>query len=95
MATEKFNCEAASGESGEYLVARAYDVAALGQSIFEDLAGLFSAIKELSPDGSTIHRLASIGSYLADDWANMHNREREALKPATDSYYEARKAITQ
>lgn len=95
MATEKFNCDAASGESGEHLLARAYDVCALGQSIFGDLAGLFSAIKELSPDGSTIHRLASIGSYLSDDWANLHDCEREALKPATDSYYQARKALTQ
>jgi len=52
MADEKFNSQAVAGESGEHLLARSYDVCALGQAIFGDLAGLFSAVKELSPDGT-------------------------------------------
>ena len=43
MATEEFNCEAASGESGERLVARAYDVARLPLTLLIDADGTIRA----------------------------------------------------
>lgn len=82
MATVKFNQTTTGDERGQDLIARAIDLTGLGHSTFRDLAGLFCAIQELSSKGSTVYRLASIGSYLADDWANLNDCEREALETA-------------
>lgn len=87
MATVKFNRETPAGNgSTRELVLRAHDVSSLGRSTFADLAGLFNAIKELSREGSTVHRLAGIGAYLADDWANLNDCEREALEAALEMH---------
>lgn len=39
-------------------------------AVLEDLGGLFDAISQISDETSASHRLARVGKYLADDWAD-------------------------
>lgn len=61
-------------------VISAVDATALAQSCFNDLSSVFVAIKTLSDEHTTIHALAGIGQYLADDWGNLNDCEREELE---------------
>jgi len=58
----------------------AIDNASLCYSILNDLSSLFLAIKSSSDEHSQIRKLANIGQYLADDWANMIDCAREELE---------------
>lgn len=61
-------------------VIAAVDVTSLAKSCFYDLSGVFEAIEKLSDEHTTVHALAGIGKYLADDWGNLNDCEREALE---------------
>lgn len=54
------------------------DAASLARACLRDLSGVFMAIKKLSEEHTTIHTLAGIGLYLADDWANLVCEELNA-----------------
>lgn len=60
-------------------VATAHNATSLAYSCFADLAALFHAIRDLSEEHSHAARLAKVGNYLAEDWANLHDCERERL----------------
>ncbi len=60
-------------------VVTAHNATNLAYSCFADLAALFHAIGDLSEEHSHAGRLAKIGNYLAEDWANLHDCERETL----------------
>ena len=59
---------------------KAIDVTSLGHSTLRDLGALFKAIRDTSDEYSSAHELANIGQYLADNWANMLDGERESLE---------------
>ncbi len=71
--------QAAAVDAALKNVISAVDTASLAKSCFYDLAEMFEAIKKLSDEHSTVHALAGIGKYLADDWGGMHDRQREQL----------------
>lgn len=61
-------------------VSRAHGTANLAYSCFTDLGVLFQAIADASAEGSQAHKLAKIGGYLASDWADTHDSEREEME---------------
>lgn len=58
-------------------VIQAVDNASNAWEVLDNLSGLFAAIEQLSDKYSTIRKLASSGKYLADDWANYNDCQRE------------------
>lgn len=66
-------------------VTEAVDTTALAQACFDDLAGLFTAIKQLSEKHSTVNRLANIGQYLTNDWATLCAGAGKDLEPHFDN----------
>jgi len=58
----------------------ALNSANLAQGTFADLASMFEAIFKLTNEHDLAHRIASIGKYLAEDWANMCDCQREELE---------------
>ncbi|WP_295874045.1 hypothetical protein [uncultured Zhongshania sp.] len=69
----------------------ASDAANLGHACVNDLGSLFEAIIKIadaSPNTGnhlTIE-MAKIGQYLADDWANKINTEREEIEALRDPH---------
>lgn len=63
----------------------AVDTASLAKQSFADLCGLFKAIHDLAPVGSTFRNLAHIGQYLAIDWSNLHECEQRQLDEKLDA----------
>ncbi|MCK0507368.1 hypothetical protein [Aromatoleum anaerobium] len=61
-------------------VSTAHNATNLAYSCFADLATLFHAIADASDEHSQAAKLAKIGLYLAEDWANLHDCERETLE---------------
>lgn len=59
---------------------KAIDATSLGYATLRDLGALFRAIRDTSDEYSPARDLANIGQYLADDWANMLDGEREGLE---------------
>lgn len=66
-------------------VSQAHNATSLAYSCFADLATLFQAIADVSDEHSQAAKLAKIGLYLAEDWANLHDSERESLEPRMDA----------
>lgn len=66
-------------------LAEAINAAAMAESSFNDLSGLFAAVHELAPEHSTIRAIARVGKYLADDRGNAHDCERESLEAQLSS----------
>lgn len=62
-----------------------YDAKHLTMKCFEDLSSLFDAIRSVSQENSTAYKLAGIGRYLADDWANTADCELENIQALLDS----------
>lgn len=62
-------------------VIEAHNATSVAESCFADLATLFKAIADASAEHSQAAKLAKIGSYLAEDWANLHDCAREELEP--------------
>jgi hypothetical protein len=63
----------------------AADAADLGHTCVKDLGSLFQAIIKLADNSPTTSNhlaleIAKIGQYLADDWANKINSEREEIE---------------
>jgi hypothetical protein len=69
----------ASPQTPSASIADAVDATALAQSCFNDLGDLFKAIQDLAPAGSSLHALARIGYYLADDWASLQDQRSQAF----------------
>jgi hypothetical protein len=66
------------------MVSTAYDAAVLAQSCLTQLAALFDAIQALRERSLAVRELASIGNYLADDWAGLLEAQCEDLKQAME-----------
>jgi hypothetical protein len=67
------------------VVSTAYDAAAvLAQSSLSQLGTLFDAIKAFSERPLAVQDLASIGNYLADDWADLLEAQCEECKKAIE-----------
>ncbi len=60
-------------------VRRAVDGVDLAVECLKNVAGVFSAIKQMSKEGDAVHRLAGVGRYLCDDLSNTVADERDAL----------------
>lgn len=61
------------------------DTTSMEEECFIRLSGLFGAIKQLSDEHSTVHSLAGIGEYLADEWLDLSMSERDNLKESWNS----------
>lgn len=89
-----------SHHDGHHLVVRAaidtaleaYECAALARSSFTQLGALFRAIQSAADEGSQAKKLASIGTYLSEDWAVLQDSQTELLNSALD---DLRGALTQ
>lgn len=55
------------------------DTSSLARESLCDLSKLFTAIMAISEEHSTVHALARIGQYLADDRINSNDIQREEL----------------
>lgn len=62
-------------------VSQAHTTTSLAASCFADLGALFHAIADASAEHSYGAKLAKIGLYLTEDWARLHDSERESLEP--------------
>lgn len=58
----------------------AIDTTSLCYSVINDLSTLFRAIKSQSDKYTEAHKIAVIGQYLSEDWANMLDCEGTRLK---------------
>lgn len=58
----------------------AHNATSLAHSCFADPGTLFHAIADASEEHSQAAKLAKIGLYLCEDWANLHDSEREELE---------------
>ena len=47
---------------------------------FSDLSAVFVAIKNAQHDAMAVERLANVGKYLCDDWANSFDLESESTE---------------
>ncbi len=56
-----------------------------GSSACNDLSVLFDVIRKLADEHSQIAGLAGIGRYLADDWGNCLDCQREEAKAALNA----------
>jgi len=56
-----------------------------GASTLFDLATMFLTIKKLAGEDSHIGKLAGIGLYLAEDWGNSMDCQREEAQAAFDA----------
>ena len=63
------------------------DTSSLARESLRDLSQLFTAIKAISEEHSTVHALAGIGQYLADDRINLNDLQREELDAQLASLY--------
>lgn len=70
---------ASSDAAFEKLSSLIDETSSLTRESLHDLARLFMAIKAISDEHSTVHALAGIGQYLADDRANLHALQIEEL----------------
>lgn len=75
--------------AGSLLAARrlsiqTYDAKYLTMKCFADLSAIFDAIRVASKEDSTVYKLAGIGRYLADDWANTADCELENIQALID-----------
>ena len=61
------------------------DTVGFCHSSLYDLGSLFKVIRDTSEKHSTAHELAGIGLYLANDWSNSIDLEREALIESHES----------
>lgn len=61
-------------------VSQAHATTSLASSCFADLGALFHAIADASAEHSRAAQLAKIGLYLTEDWARLHDSEREDLE---------------
>lgn len=61
-------------------VTKAHDASYLAASCYADLETLFRAIAAAAGEHSPGANLAKIGAYLASDWANLADCEREELE---------------
>lgn len=59
---------------------KAVDVFDLGNSVMNDLETIFTAISDASEDKYKVKKLARLGKYLTDDWANLMDCASEDLK---------------
>lgn len=63
----------------------AYDSATLAHSQLADLAAMFFSIRRESAPDSQAFRLASVGHYLAEDWANTLDCQNEEFRTVMGS----------
>ncbi len=57
--------------STETVINEAVNMATVQHASISDLGSLFSAIRKVSDEHSEAFKLAGMGMYLADDWAEM------------------------
>lgn len=57
----------------------AIDLADINITCLHDLSALFSAIHSMSQDNTAIQRVAGMGAYLADDFANLIQNMRDGM----------------
>lgn len=65
--------------STETVITQAVDMTAVQHASISDLGALFSAIRKISDEHSEAYRLAGMGMYLADDWAEMAENSKSDL----------------
>ena len=70
---------ASSDAAFEKLSSLIDETSSLTRESLHDLARLFMAIKAISDEHSTVHALAGIGQYLADDRTNLYALQCEEL----------------
>ncbi len=63
----------------------AADSVSLRQSCFDDLSAIFYAITQAVETGTQEHKLAKVGCYLTDDWANLCECSNDAIKTAIEA----------
>lgn len=61
----------------EHKLIRACEALEMARVFVTDMGCLFDAIRDLSDEHSHAYRLAGIGTLLANDWANVIDRESE------------------
>lgn len=61
-------------------VTSAHNATCIAEGCFADLAALFQAIADASGEYSQASKLAKIGKYLAEDWANLSDSTNEELE---------------
>ena len=66
-----------SAQSAINAAMQAADTASLAVDNFEQLAGIFAAIEQLSEKYSTVRSLARSGKYLAQEWENNNDVQQE------------------
>lgn len=57
--------------STETVINEAVDMATVQHASISDLGALFNAIRQASDEHTETYKLAGMGMYLADDWADM------------------------
>tara|TARA_R110002074_G_scaffold402332_1_gene607508 strand:+ start:15518 stop:15751 length:234 start_codon:yes stop_codon:yes gene_type:complete len=65
--------------STQAVINQAIDITDVQQSSIADLGALFSAIRKISDEHSEAYKLAGMGMYLADDWAEMAENSKSDL----------------
>lgn len=61
------------------------DATEYGSSVLFDLGTMFEAIRDLAGKDSQIGKLAGIGRYLAEDWGNSLDCQREEAQAEIDA----------
>ncbi|WP_444903123.1 hypothetical protein ACJJIU_15560 [Microbulbifer sp. CnH-101-E] len=69
-----------STPQADNLLDRSIDIANLSLESINKLRTLFHSISLISKSNTTSQELAVIGAHLADEWANLIDREREDLE---------------
>jgi len=67
---ENMNKETANS-SAQGVIKEALDMTTVQHASISDLGALFSAIRKTTDEHSEAHKLAGMGMYLADDWAEI------------------------
>lgn len=70
-------------------VTKGHDAHYLASSCYADLETLFRAIAAVSGEHSQAAKLAKIGVYLASDWGNLADCEREELAGHVNAFRDA------
>lgn len=67
-----------------HLINRASDAAHFGLTSLHDLSALFTAIRSAAEKETPAFRLAGMGQYLCDDWANLLGAEHKEFVAMAD-----------
>lgn len=75
----RFTLDHETLEAAQKAATEGYDSLVIASGCFDDLETLFKAIAAAADEHSQAGKLAKLGAYLASDWGNLTDCQRETM----------------